>query len=141
MDKSIASEQPVEQKKIHFSKGLIGLEQYRDFILTELPDQNQFWLLQSVQDEHFGLVMTNPFWFMPDYDFELAEQEAKEIGEKQNLDVFVTVNVAAIPENITVNLMGPIIVDQYACKGLQILVSDKKYTTQHKLMSATSAGG
>lgn len=128
-------------KKIHFPKGLIGLENYRDFTLTELPDQTQFWLLQSLEDEHFGLVITNPFWFMPDYDFELTESEIKQVGVKENLDVFVTVNVAATPENITANLMGPIIVNQSTGAGFQAVNADKKYTTQYKLMSAKMVGG
>lgn len=141
MDNSIAEVQSVQQKKIHFPKGLIGLENYREFILTELPDQTLFWLLQSLEDEHFGLVVTNPFWFMSDYDFELTESEVEQIGEKGKLDIFVTVNIAAIPEDITANLMGPIILDKNAGIGLQVLVSDKKYTTQYKLMSAKTAGG
>jgi flagellar assembly factor FliW len=141
MDRSVAKEQPVQEKRIHFPKGLIGLENYHEFKLIELPDQTMFWLLQSVDDEHFGLVITNPFWFMPDYDFELTDSEAKQMKEKSKLDVFVTVNVAATPENITANLMGPIILDQNAGRGLQILVSDKKYTTQYKLMSVKMAGG
>jgi len=111
-------------KKIHFPKGLIGLENYHDFMLSELPDQTQFWLLQSLEDEHFGLVITNPFWFMPNYDFEL-----------------VTVNVAVIPENITANLMGPIILNQSTGIGFQTLIADKRYTTQYKLMSAKLIGG
>lgn len=128
-------------KKIHFPKGLIGLENYRDFTLSELPDQTQFWLLQSLEDEHFGLVITNPFWFMPDYDFELTESEIKQLGTKEKSDVFVTVNVAATPENITANLMGPIIVNQSTGTGFQAVNADKKYTTQYKLMSAKMVGG
>jgi len=128
-------------KKIHFPKGLIGLENYHDFTLSTLPEQTQFWLLQSSEDKHFGLVITNPFWFMPDYDFELTESEIKQVGAKENLDVFVTVNVAATPENITANLMGPIILNQSTGSGFQILIADKKYTTQYKIMSAKMAGG
>jgi flagellar assembly factor FliW len=128
-------------KKIHFPKGLIGLENYRDFTFVELPEQTQFWLLQSIEDQHFGLVLTNPFWFMSDYDFELTESEAAQVGEKEKLDVFVTVNVAATPENITANLMGPIIVNQSTGIGFQTLIADKKYTTQYKLMSAKMVGG
>ena len=128
-------------KKIHFPKGLIGLENYHDFTLSTLPEQTQFWLLQSSEDKHFGLVITNPFWFMPDYDFELTESEIKQVGAKENLDVFVTVNVAATPENITANLMGPIILNQSTGIGFQILIADKKYTTQYKIMSAKMAGG
>ncbi|OAM92843.1 flagellar assembly factor FliW [Pelosinus fermentans] len=128
-------------KKIHFPKGLIGLENYHDFTFATLPEQTQFWLLQSIEDKHFGLVVTNPFWFMPDYDFELTESETKQIGAKESLDVFVTINVASTPENITANLMGPIIMNQNTGIGLQTLLADKKYTTQYKILSAKLAGG
>lgn len=141
MDNRVTEIRSVQQKKIHFPKGLIGLKNYHNFTLAELPDQTEFWLLQSLEDEHFGLVLTNPFWFMPDYDLELTESETKQMGAKENLDVFVTVNVGATPESITANLMGPIILDQNAGIGFQMLVSDEKYTTQHKLMSEKPAGG
>lgn len=141
MKKSAAEAQSAQQIKIHFPKGLVGLEAYRNFTLTELPEQAPFWLLQSLEDEHFGLVITNPFWFMPDYDFELTGTEAEQMGEKKNLDVFVTVNVAAAPENSTANLMGPIVLDQKNGVGCQVVVSEQNYTTQYKLMSAKRTGG
>ncbi|AIF53657.1 flagellar assembly protein FliW [Pelosinus sp. UFO1] len=135
MDKS---EQP---KKIHFPKGLIGLENYRNFSLTELPDQTMFWLLQSLEDEDFGLVVTNPFWFMPDYEFQLDDVQAEQVGDNSNLGVFVTVNVASTPEKITANLMGPIVVNQNTGIACQVLVSNKNYTLQYNLMAANLAGG
>jgi flagellar assembly factor FliW len=141
MNNSVAEVRPVQQKKIHFPKGLIGLENYRNFTLSELPDQTLFWLLQSLEDEHFGLVITNPFWFMSDYEFQLDEGQTEQLGKPANLEVFVTVNVAATPEKITVNLMGPIVVNQNTDIGLQVLVADKNYTAQYNLIAAKMAGG
>ncbi len=141
MENSVAKGQPVQQKIIRFPKGLIGLEQYRNFTLLELRGQEFFWLLQSLEDEHFGLVITNPFWFIPDYEFVLDDTYLEEMLQKTKIDIFVTVTVASTPENITANLMGPIIIDQNAGIGFQVLISDKKYTAQYKLMSAKPAGG
>jgi flagellar assembly factor FliW len=141
MENSVAKGQPVQQKAIHFPKGLIGLEQYRDFTLRELPGQEFFWLLQSLEDKDFGLVITNPFWFVPDYEFVLDDTYLEELLQKTKIEIFVTVTVASTPENITANLMGPIILDKNAGIGFQVLVSDKKYTAQYKLMSAKPAGG
>jgi flagellar assembly factor FliW len=141
METNIAGTQPIQPNIINFPNGLIGLENYRQFILKELPDQELFLLLQSVEDDHFGLVVTNPFWFMTDYEFELPDAYAERMRDKTNVDVFVTVSVAATPENITANLMGPILIDRNASVGFQVLSSDKKYTTKYKLMSAKPAGG
>lgn len=141
MDNSMAELKSALQKKIHFPKGLIGLENYHDFTLSALPEQTQFWLLQSLEDEHFGLVITNPFWFLPDYEFQLEEGQADQIGERSDLEVFVTVNVASTPEKITANLMGPIVLNQHTGIGFQMLVSNKKYTAQYKLMAEKLVGG
>jgi flagellar assembly factor FliW len=133
--------QPIQQKIIHFPNGLIGLENYRKFMLKELPDHNLFFLLQSLEDEHFGLVVTNPFWFISDYEFDLPEAYGEQMGDKTNLEVLVTVNVASNPENITTNLLGPIVFDPNVGIGFQVLASDKNYTARYKLMSAKPAGG
>lgn len=142
MDKNIADIQlPVQQKKIHFPRGLIGLENYRDFILTALPDQTLFWLMQSLEDEHFGLVVTNPFSFMSDYEFQIDETQREQVGDYTDLEIFVTVNVASTPEKITANLMGPIVLNPSNGIGVQVLVANKKYTAQYNLMAGSLVGG
>lgn len=137
----MAVAQDTQQKVIDFPNGLIGLEKHRKFILKALPEHDLFFLLQSLEDEDFGLVVTNPFWFIPDYEFDLPDAYEEQMEDKINLKVFVTVNLASNPENITANLMGPIVLDQNVGIGFQVLVSDKNYTTRYKLMSAKPAGG
>lgn len=131
-------EKPV---RILFPQGLIGLGKYQQFVLGPLPDQEAFMFLKSLDDDDFGLVLTNPFWFMPDYEFELADRYVKELGEEQDLQVFVTVTLASRPQDITVNLAGPIIVNRRTGRGVQIVVENKEYTTKHHLMAAGKAGG
>jgi flagellar assembly factor FliW len=133
-----AGEKPA---RILFPQGLVGLEKYRQFILGPLPEQEAFMFLKSLDDDDFGLVLTNPFWFMPDYEFELADRHVKELGTAQDLQIFVTVTLAARPQDITVNLAGPIIVNRQTGKGVQIVIENKEYTTKHHLMAAGKTGG
>jgi flagellar assembly factor FliW len=141
MDNEMSVLQPLQQKMMHFPHGLIGLEDYKKFFLKELTGHEHFFLLQSVDDEDFGLVITNPFWFIPEYEFDLDDVYLEQLADKTNLEVFVTITLGATADKITANLMGPIVLDRKLGIGFQVLVSDKNYTTRYKLMSAQPAGG
>jgi flagellar assembly factor FliW len=127
------------QEIITFPQGLIGLEEYRRFVLNQVPEENLFQILKSVDDENFGLVVTSPFWFVPDYSFELPATYSTQLGDESGIEVLVTVTLAADPQDSTVNLLGPLIIHRGSGKGFQILASDKNYSTRYKLCQ--SAGG
>lgn len=126
--------------KISFSQGLIGLENYRRFELQNIPEQEMFFLLRSLDDENFGLVVTSPFWFKQDYEFELPDQYLKQLGDPNHMQIFVTVNLNPDPKDITANLLGPIVINHLTKIGFQ-LVLDKGYSAKHKILSEPSAGG
>lgn len=133
--------QQMQQKMIHFPHGLIGIKEYQKFVLKELPGHEHFFLLQSVDDKDFGLVITNPFWFIPEYQFDLDDAYSEQLGDKTNLEVFVTITLGSTADDITANLMGPVVLNRNVGIGFQVLVSNKNYTTRYKLMSAEPTGG
>lgn len=120
-------------RKLIFPQGIIGLEEYHNFELQDLPEQEHFKLLQSLDDDTFGLVITSPFWFSPEYSFKVPDGCAAKLGDVTNLDVFVVVTLTANPQDVTVNLLGPIVINMQAGKGYQVLASDEQYSTRHKL--------
>ena len=119
--------------KLLFPDGLIGLEEYRNFELRDLAEQEQFKILQCLDDDSFGLVVTSPFWFSPDYSFKVPSGYTAQLAGTDNLDIFVVVTLAAKPQDVTANLLGPIVINTQAGKGYQILASDEQYSTRHKL--------
>lgn len=137
---AVASSQDwADRKIITFPQGLIGLEEYQKFVLNQVSDQSLFQILQSVDDENFGLVVTSPFWFVPDYSFELPDTYVAQLGDQAGLEVLVTVTLASDPKDITANLLGPLVINLNSGKGFQVLASDKDYTTKHKI--SQDAGG
>ena len=127
------SPDPVEEKIITFPEGLIGLEEYRRFELEELPDQDLFRVLQSLDDEYFGLIVTEPFWFAPEYSFVLPDTYEARLGKKEDIQVFVAVTLAANPQDITANLLGPIVINRKIGVGFQVLAGEKDYSTRYKI--------
>ncbi|MBU2699148.1 flagellar assembly factor FliW [Sporomusaceae bacterium BoRhaA] len=126
---------------ITFSEGLIGLKEYQQFIIKSIPEQEAFLLLQSTEDENFGLIITPPFWFKRDYEFELSDHYVEQLGDKESLEVFVVVTLADLPQAVTANLLGPLVMNRKKGIGFQVLVPDRGYTTKYKLLSEASVGG
>lgn len=123
----------IEEKIITFPEGLIGLEDYRSFTLAGLPDQELFQVLQSLDDEFFGLIVTEPFWFAPEYSFELPDTYTAKLGKQEDVQVFVAITLADEPQDITANLLGPIVINRKIGVGFQVLAAEKEYSTRHKI--------
>jgi flagellar assembly factor FliW len=141
MEVSAAAIAETALKTVKFPAGLVGLEEYRHFVLKELPEYPCFWMLKSMEEELFGLVLTNPFLFVPDYEFELPAAFLSQMGEKRQMEIFVTVTLAQKPQDITANLMGPIVIDRQQGIGFQVVLPDRNYSARYPLMSGLKAGG
>jgi flagellar assembly factor FliW len=126
---------------INFPEGLVGLKEYRQFTIKSIPNQEAFLLLQSTEDENFGLVITPPFWFKRDYEFELSDHYVKQLGDEEAVEVFAVVTLADTPQDTTANLLGPLVMNRKTGIGFQVLVPDRGYVTKHKILSEASIGG
>jgi flagellar assembly factor FliW len=117
---------------VTFPEGLIGLGAYHRFTIKKIPEQELFLQLQSLDDEYFSLVITSPFWFKPEYEFELPDRCIDQLGGAELLEVFVVVTLATNPQNISANLLGPLVISKVTGIGFQLLADDHGYTTSHK---------
>lgn len=124
---------------IRFPAGLIGLPEYQEFVLLDLPEHPRFKLLQSVKNAQFGLVVTSPFWFKPDYSFTLPDVYAVQLGDGE-WEVLVTVTLAAKLQDITVNLLGPLVVSRTAGVGFQVLADKPDYSPRYHLLANWAKG-
>jgi flagellar assembly factor FliW len=112
---------------IRFPKGLIGYETMRDFALLQIRENVPFLILQSLEDPGLGLMVADPYSFIDDLSIKLndAEQHMLNIDRPDQVSVLVTVSIpAGKPEETSLNLTGPIIINHEARIGLQIAQSD-----------------
>lgn len=108
---------------IRFPKGLVGFEKMRDFALLQLKSDSPFFLLQSLEDPELGLIMADPYTFVPDLKVAIGSAEQKILKAKniRELAVLVTVSIPqGRPEETTLNLIGPVVVNAQLRIGLQI---------------------
>lgn len=124
---------------VYFPHGLIGLDDKREFVLIPVRENSPFLLLQCVTDPGLGLLVADPFPFLPDYNVRLEQAEKKilRVETIRQIAVLVTVTIPRNrPEETTLNLSGPIIVNSKARIGLQVPQTDSKYPLHFRLVDA-----
>lgn len=137
LDPTVMSEQVKESSPIEFPAGLIGLEEWRRFILIAHPDSGPLCLLQSLDDARMSLIVADPRQLVADYQISLAEADIQALqlpaGQKQpvldgeNVSVYCILSVQAEPFTATANLLGPVVINWQAGLGRQVILSNSGY--------------
>jgi flagellar assembly factor FliW len=132
----------IDEKEVFvFPQGLPGFEGHPSYIFLQHEPESPFVLMQSVEDPDIAMVLTKPFVFFPDYDFELSEGILKEmeIESAEDVAVWSTVSVRGGLKEATLNLLAPIIVNVKNRRGKQIILHGSSYNTKHKLAYSESS--
>lgn len=130
----------VENKDIwHFDNGIPGFDSEKRFTLLPLPDNEIFYILQSVQTPDLGFVVANPFAFFEDYDFTLEDSvtEQLELETTENVQVFVILTVKESFQETTANLQAPLILNYKNKRGKQVILNNTNYRTRHAIFPET----
>jgi len=112
-----------KEKFITMPKGLIGYENEKEYTIIEYRENSPFYIYQSTKTPDFGVLITDPYFFMNEYTVKLseAEQALLEADSAEDINVFVTVIVPhGKPEDITLNLSGPIFINYKKRLAIQV---------------------
>jgi flagellar assembly factor FliW len=109
-------------KTIRFPRGIIGFESLREFALVEFKHGTPFHFLQSIEMPRMGMMLADPFSFLPNYEIRLAAAEERILRVRSVYDLVILVSVTVPkgdPQASTLNLTGPICVNVQERLGLQ----------------------
>jgi flagellar assembly factor FliW len=130
-----------ESQIITFEDGLLGFEHIKRYILIQNPDKEvPFHWLQAVDDPELAFVVTIPFLFKEDYEFDIPDKVIKQLGIEKHEDV-VIYSIAVVPEDIkemTINLQGPLIIHGKNKKGKQIVLDNNAYSLKYRIFKETA---
>ncbi len=125
-----------EDKIINFVQGPFAFENYKKFFIID-PEENDFpfKLLQSTEEESLGFILTDPFTFKPDYDIELNEDvlQELEIEKPEDILAFVFLVIPDKVEDISANLVAPIIINAEKRLAKQVILDGTDYETKHRI--------
>ena len=130
-----------ESKILHFPVGLPAFEDIHDFIMIDLPDNPSFLCLQSTMKAGVAFLLIHPWDFFPDYDIDIPDDDLEEleIGRKEQVLVLATVTIPQDPDQMTANLLAPIIINTETMKGKQVVLHDSPYSEKHPLFPEREA--
>ncbi|WP_101843032.1 flagellar assembly protein FliW [Halobacillus sp. Marseille-P3879] len=121
---------------IHFEQGLPGFESYQDFVLLPVDEDGVYSALQSVEEPGIALIVTNPYLFYKDYEFDLDEKSLEDVQleRAEDIAVYSVITVQEPFTQSTLNLQAPVIVNIEKKLGKQVILHDTSYRTKHPLL-------
>ncbi len=130
----------VEDQSIILVKGgIIGFARYEQYMIIEHKSESPFFWLQAVDSPDLAFVIVDPCLFMPDYNLTLSEPLLADLKAQESQEVAVHVLVTiphGRPQEMTANLLGPLVINTQAKLARQIIVDDERYSHRHPVISA-----
>ncbi|NGY87567.1 flagellar assembly protein FliW [Bacillus megaterium] len=123
------------QQTLTFNQGIPGFLEETEFVILPLPEAEAFQVLQSTQTKELAFIITDPFQFFLDYDFQLEPQEIEKLQLQQAEDatVYVLLTMSDSVEKITANLQAPVIINTKQQLAKQVILMNTAYETKHRL--------
>ena len=129
-----------EDLVVQFPEGLPGFEDQKQFAFlpyTVDEDNSPFAYMQSVQDPDLTLLLADPFLFFKHYNLEMNDEDAAQLGLSDSEETAGVYGVVSVPrdrmDQMTVNLVAPIVVNWKEQKGMQVILNRSPYSTKHRL--------
>ncbi len=122
-----------EKEVILFKNGLPGFESLRKFCLISRMDTEPIKWLVSLEDEQIALPVVDPWIVMSDYSIQLDEESLKKLEYPKKDRTLVMVVIDLHSENVSVNMLAPIIINLDKGVGEQVIVEDERYSVRHPL--------
>ena len=125
-----------EGKIVHFADGIPAFEEEHEFLIIPYDEESPYVFLQSMVTPELAFLMTMPFVFFPEYEFELDDANQEKLGLTRQEDMLVYM-LLTIPDGqvelMTANLTAPIVMNQVTMQARQIVLDKSRYTTKHRL--------
>jgi len=123
-----------------FYPGLGGFEQYHRYALIAEEDSPIEWL-QAVDDPEVVFALIEPFLCAPDYAFELPDADVVALGLQHPGEALVRCILAlrSDPEEITANMLAPLVLNPQARVGRQVVLQDSDWPLRLPVFDAVRA--
>ena len=117
---------------IEFPWGLPGFPELRRFLALSLDEQPSFVWLQSVDDPNIALPAADPWQIFNEYEPKLPAYAtaALELHGPEDFTVLCVVVVTKDAQEMTMNLMAPIVVNLKLRRARQVMLENSGYSVR-----------
>jgi len=119
---------------VELPAGLLGFESDHHFALIQADELGAYSWLHSIEDPALAFLTVVPSFFFPDYEPEISDEDAAalELEDPEQAQVLCLVTIAG--DDITANLMGPVVLNVATRTARQIVLSDQRWSTREPLV-------
>lgn len=125
-----------EEYIFNFVEPIIGYEEYSKFALIDYNVASPFKWLQSLENPDLAMPVTIPAYFGIPYEFTIPDEKEAIIEAKEASEI-LCLNIANVPngepQNTTVNLMAPLVINTTNKKAIQLVLSNSNFAIKHRL--------
>jgi flagellar assembly factor FliW len=128
-----------EAQIFSFPMGLLGFAQRKEFVIID-QDGTPFKWMQSLEDPMLAFMLSDPLLFYPQYQAQIHKNDLSAIDADKEENLVLSV-IMTIPENIkeiSANLCAPLIFNIENRKGMQFVLSDRRYPVKYFLSMQNS---
>jgi flagellar assembly factor FliW len=127
-----------EEMTLQLPFGLIGLPYLTNFSISMVEDSWPFMSMKSNGEERVEFIVIDPSGLIPDYEIEVSDEDADALQLKGSEDALV-LNIVTIHSSrrqfVTVNLVGPVVVNRHSGIGKQVIVQNwNRFSAKYPLI-------
>ncbi|HZT11295.1 MAG TPA: flagellar assembly protein FliW [Candidatus Baltobacteraceae bacterium] len=124
--------QYAETDIIEFPWGLPGFSGLQRFLALSLAEQPNFVWLQSVDDPRIALPAADPWQIFGDYDPRLPvyATDTLQLRDPSDFTLLCVVVVTKDAEELTMNLLAPIVVNLKTNRARQVMLENSSYSVR-----------
>ncbi len=127
-----------EDSAIYFKREILGFENNRYYYLIEMGDLPNFYWLQSKEEPELAFIVVNPRLFISNYILNIDDIDIGllELDEGDEMVDFAIVNIPEDINKMTMNLLGPIVINVKKRIAIQGISTNNEYGTKVLIFSA-----
>ena len=121
-----------DSEVMEFPWGLPGFNALRKFLVLQVAPTDRFFWLQSIEDVSVALPIGDPWSIFPDYEPNIQPYILQGLKIEQNGDlaIYCVVVVTRNAEEMTMNLLAPIVMNTKLLMGRQVTLEDSSYSVR-----------
>lgn len=124
-----------ETDVIKFPQGLCGFPDEKSFVLIAHQPDSPFSFLQSASEPNLTFIMLETLSLAKEYEFTLNDQTVAELNLSTDNppQIFNIVTNQGKAEDMTVNLLAPIVINVQQSLAQQVVLENVDYKISHRI--------
>ena len=119
-----------ESTTLTFPHGLLGFEDESSFVVVPVDDDGVYSWLQSTNNPALAFLVTAPHLFFDEYVPEVNDADVAELDLRDESETLLLCLVTIADEDITANLLGPLVVNTRTRQARQVVLSEARWSTR-----------